>query len=187
MRCTKFFGILRFKRFLAKRPDLVIINEKKKRTCRTLPSWQTICKNCKKTKKKKKDIYLDLARELKKLLSMKVTFIPIVIGPLGTVTKGLVQELEDSQIRGWIETVQTTALLKSARILKRTQETWGDLLSLNLYLKLVWETLNEWSNNNHHHHVVLLARISLTLSRYPSIATDRSFRLHPVLALSCCR
>ena len=37
----------------------------------------------------KKHKYLDLARELKNLWNMKVTFIPIVIGALGTVTKVL--------------------------------------------------------------------------------------------------
>ena len=36
----------------------------------------------------KRDKYLDLARKLKKLGNMKVTVIPIVIGALGTVTKG---------------------------------------------------------------------------------------------------
>ena len=36
----------------------------------------------------KRDKYLDLARELKKLWNMKVTIIPIVIGAFGTVTKG---------------------------------------------------------------------------------------------------
>ena len=38
----------------------------------------------------KKDKYLDLARDLKKkkLCYMQVTFIPIIIGDLGTVTKG---------------------------------------------------------------------------------------------------
>ena len=41
--------------------------------------------------RKKKDTYLDLARELKNLWNMKVTFIPIVIGVLGTVAKGFVQ------------------------------------------------------------------------------------------------
>ena len=44
--------------------------------------------------------YLDLARELKILWNMKVTVIPIVIGALDTVTKGLVQELKDLEIRG---------------------------------------------------------------------------------------
>ena len=38
----------------------------------------------------KKDKYLDFAREFKKKLwKKKVTFIPIVIGALGTITKGL--------------------------------------------------------------------------------------------------
>ena len=41
----------------------------------------------------KKDKYLDLAWELKKLWNIKVTIIPIVIGALGTVTKGLIKRL----------------------------------------------------------------------------------------------
>ena len=48
----------------------------------------------------KKDKYLDLARELKKLWNMTVTVTPIVIGALGSVTKGMVQGLEDLEIRG---------------------------------------------------------------------------------------
>ena len=59
---------------------------------------------------KKKDKYLDLTRELKKLWSMKVTVIPIVIGSLIIVNNGLVQGLEDLEIRGRMETIQTTAL-----------------------------------------------------------------------------
>ena len=57
----------------------------------------------------KKDKYLDLARELKKLWNMKVTFIPIVIGVLGIVTKVLIKGLEDLEIRGRVKTIQTTA------------------------------------------------------------------------------
>ena len=58
---------------------------------------------------KKNDKYLDLARELKKLWNMKVTIIPIVIDALGTVTKGLVEGLEDLEIRGQMETIKTIA------------------------------------------------------------------------------
>ena len=54
---------------------------------------------------------------------MKVTFIPIVIGALDTVTKGLLKGLEDLEIRGRVETIQTTTLLRSARILRRVLET----------------------------------------------------------------
>ena len=66
---------------------------------------------------------------------MKVTIIPIVIGAFGTVTKGLLKGLEDLGIGGRVETIQTTALLKTAIILRRVLETWGDLLSLNLQWK----------------------------------------------------
>ena len=38
--------------------------------------------------------------ELKTLWNMKVGIIPIVIGALGTIIKGLVQGLEDSEIKG---------------------------------------------------------------------------------------
>ena len=43
----------------------------------------------------KKDKYLNLARESKKLWNMKMTIIPLVIGDLRTVTKVLVKGLED--------------------------------------------------------------------------------------------
>ena len=69
---------------------------------------------------------------------MKVTIVPIVIGELGTITKGLLKGPEDLEIGERIETIQTTALLRTARILRRVLETWGDLLSL----KLQWKTIS---------------------------------------------
>ena len=54
---------------------------------------------------------------------MKVTVIPIVIGALGTFTKGLVKGLEDLEIKGRAETIQTTALLRLARMLRRVLQT----------------------------------------------------------------
>ena len=48
--------------------------------------------------------------------------VPIVIGVLGTVTQGLVQGLRDLKIRGRVETIQTTALSRSSRILRRVFE-----------------------------------------------------------------
>ena len=50
---------------------------------------------------------------------MQVTVIIIVIGASGTVTKKLVWGLEELEIRGRVETIQTTALLRSVRILRR--------------------------------------------------------------------
>ena len=119
---------------LARRPDVVIINnekkkkkrkKEKKRTCRiadfTVPADQRV----KLKENEKKDKYLDLARELKKKLwNIKVTVVSVFIGALDTVTKGL-------------ETIQTTALLRSARILRKALETCGDLLSLKPQLEMI--------------------------------------------------
>ena len=71
----------------------------------------------------KKDPYLDLARELKKLWHMKVTIVPIVIGAFGTIIKRLLKGLEDLEVDGRAETIQTITLLRTARILRRVLET----------------------------------------------------------------
>ena len=78
----------------ARRPDLIIINQKKKiwkSVDFAVPADHRI--NLKVSEKK--DKFLDLARELKKLWNMKVTIVPIVIGAFGTITKGLIKGLED--------------------------------------------------------------------------------------------
>ena len=67
--------------------------------------------------------YLNLARELKKLRNKKVIIVPIVIGAFGTINKGLLKGLEDLEVGGWVETIQMTALLRTARILRRVPET----------------------------------------------------------------
>ena len=120
----------------ARRPDLIIIIKKKrifKIVDFAVPADQRLkLKEC-----EKKNKYLNLARELKKLWNMKVTIEPIVIGALGTVTKGLLKGLGDLEVGSRVETIQTTALLTTARILRRVLETWGDFLSL----KLQWKTI----------------------------------------------
>ena len=75
----------------------------------------------------KKDKYLDLARELKKLWNMKVTIIPIVIGAFGIVTKGLLKRLEDLEVGRRVETIQTTALFENGQ---NTEKSPGDLRRL---------------------------------------------------------
>ena len=85
----------------------------------------------------KKDKYLNLAIELKKLWNMKVSILPIVLGAFGTITKGLLKSLKDLEVDGRVETIQTIALLRTARILRRVPENWGDLLSL----KPQWKTI----------------------------------------------
>ena len=74
----------------ARKPDLIIINEKKKkkkkRTCKIVDFVVPADHRIKLKECEKKDKYLNLARELKKLWNMQVTILPIVIGAFGTVT-----------------------------------------------------------------------------------------------------
>ena len=66
----------------------------------------------------KNNKYLDLARELKKIWMV----ILVIIGAFATVTKGLVQGVEDLEMRRRMETIQTTAFFRSVRILGRVLE-----------------------------------------------------------------
>ena len=102
----------------SRRPDLIIIKKREFAKLSTLLSradHRIKLKEC-----EKKDKYLDLARELKKL---KVTIIPILIGAFATVTKELLKGLEDLEVGVCVETIQTTTLLRTARILRRVLET----------------------------------------------------------------
>ena len=54
---------------------------------------------------------------------MKVRIIPIVIAAFGTVAKGLLKGLDDLEVGGRVETIQTRTLLRTARILRRVLET----------------------------------------------------------------
>ena len=74
---------------------------------------------------------------------MKVTMIAIVIGALSTVTKGLIQGLEELEIRGRVGTIQTTALLRTARIVRRLAVTQTPVKNHLLMLK--WKSLQRVS------------------------------------------
>ena len=49
---------------------------------------------------------------------MKITMTPVVIDALRTTPKELIKRLEDLEIREFMESKQTTALLRLARILR---------------------------------------------------------------------
>ena len=103
---------------LARRPDLVMIN-KKKRICLTvdfaIPADDR--------ENIKRDKYSNFASELKKVWNIKVTVTLIIICVLETVPKDLVRGLEKLKIGGQTETIQTTSLLRLVRILRIVLET----------------------------------------------------------------
>ena len=54
-----------------------------------------------------------------------------------TVSKGLVQGLEDLEIKRRMKTIQTSGLSRWARILRRPLKTWKDLVSLRHHRKII--------------------------------------------------
>ena len=121
------YGTLTYKRITESRPENL-------RTFKIVDFAVSADHRIKLKESGKKDKYLG---NWKKLWNMKVTILPIMIGAFGTVTKGLSKGLEDFEVGGLEETIQTTALLRTATILKRVLETWGDLQSL----KHQWKTI----------------------------------------------
>ena len=55
----------------------------------------------------KRDKYSDLAGELKKEWNIRVTVIPMVIGALFNISKGLIKELEELEIGGRAKSIQS--------------------------------------------------------------------------------
>ena len=84
---------------------------------------------------------------------MKVKFIKILIGALGTAIKWLSKGLEDLEIRGRAETIQTTHIIE---IGQNTEKGPGDLRISsvtqtpvkNRQLTLIWKTRGDNDNNN---------------------------------------
>ena len=129
-----------------RRPNLIIIN-KKKRTCKVVDIAVPADHRIKLKECEKKDNYLDLGRELKKLWNMKVTIIPIVIGAFGTVTKRLLKWLEDLEVGERVETIQWQHYWERPEYCEeslRLEETWcHSRSSENHLLTLIWKTLKE--------------------------------------------
>ena len=102
--------------------------KQKRQTCQ-LVDFKSETKDERKRKLKK---YLDLAGKLKKLWNISVIVIPLLVGTLGTIHKGLEKRKDELEIRGRLGIVKATVLLVSARKLRRVLDCSRDSLSLTL-------------------------------------------------------
>ena len=66
--------------------------------------------------------YQDLRREVARLLNIKVTVVPVVIGALGIVSGKLASHLKTVGVTTKIELLQKAALLGKERLLKKVLE-----------------------------------------------------------------
>ena len=111
----------------------------------------------------KRDKCLDLAWVLKKLWDMKVTMIPIVIGALSTVTKRIgtgTGKLRDKRLSG---DHPDYSILRSARILRRVLETWGEWFLSNSIEK---PSANTGMKNSEKSKIIILILLLLIIIIY---------------------
>ena len=105
----------------ARRPDL-LITDKNEKNCQiidvAIPEDGRV--RAKEDEKVEKD--QDLAREVRKMWGVRRKVIPIVVGALGTIPMRLKENLRAIGVDTSTELIQRSALLGSARILRKVPE-----------------------------------------------------------------
>ena len=106
-----------------RRPDIVVVLKPEKE-CLIIDIAVPGDTRIKQKEKEKIEKYQDLKREIARLWCLrKVTVIPVVVGALGCVTKEAEQYIEKIGIKIRTEVIQKTALLGTARTLRKVLET----------------------------------------------------------------
>ena len=97
----------------------IIVKDLTNFTCKLIdmiiPSDRNIA--LKETEKKSK--YKDLELEIQRMWHMKTEVVPVVVGALGTVKKGMIENIKKVSERATVTETQKICMLKSAQILRK--------------------------------------------------------------------
>ena len=105
----------------ARRPDIVI-HDKSGKSCYIIDVAIPGDARVPQKEAEKIEKYSDLRGELQKLWKVKAKVVPIVVGALGTVSKSLTGYLKEIKVSTKIQVIQKSALLGTARILRKVLE-----------------------------------------------------------------
>ena len=106
----------------ARRPD-ILLTEKKKRKGIIIDTAVTADVRAGEKEKEKEEKYQDLKREIGRLWGLRmIEVVPVVIGALGSVKKEFDGWIEKLRLTNNVGVTQKTALLGTARILKKVLE-----------------------------------------------------------------
>ena len=102
----------------AHRPD-IIVKDSVNSTCKLIDMTVPSDKNITLKEIEKKSKYKDLEVEIQRMWQMKTKVIPVVVGALGTVKKGMVENIEKVAKSASVIEIQKICMLGSARILRK--------------------------------------------------------------------
>ena len=103
------------------RPDMIVI-DKAKNHCQIIDFAVPYDSTVEQKEQEKTEKYQNLARELKKIWNMKVIVTPVIIGALGATPEKLKKRLQDLGIDTKIVELQKSAIIHTARILRKVLE-----------------------------------------------------------------
>lgn len=106
----------------ARRPDIVLVNKETKE-CVVIDIAVPGDVRVDRKEDEKIEKYRDLCRELGRLWGVRCSVVPVVVGALGTIPKRLKSYMALLDINLSVETIQKSAILGTARILRKVLET----------------------------------------------------------------
>ena len=110
-----------------RKPDIVVV-DKKEKSCQIIDIAAPGDLRVHTKEEEKIENYGDLKREVAVLWSLRrVEVIPVVVGALGAVTKRLENWIRRIGLKTKVSHIQKTALLGSARILRKVLETQEEI------------------------------------------------------------
>ena len=106
-----------------RRPDIVVLY-KTERKCHLIDIAVPVDKRAELKEQEKKDNYIELRQEVKKIQNLsQVVIVPVVIGALRVTSKTLKDWLKKLDVKSSIELLQKAALLGTAKIVRQVLET----------------------------------------------------------------
>jgi len=99
-------------------PDIIIKN-KKEETCKLIDVAIPADRNVVQKEAEKKLKYKTLCIEIQRMRNLKCTIVPVIIGATGIVTRSLRKNLETVPGKHSIDSLQKTAILGTAHIIRK--------------------------------------------------------------------
>ena len=102
----------------ANRPDIVV-KDLTNGNCKLIDLTVLSDKNIALKETKKKNKYKDLELEIERMGHMRTEVVPVVVGALGTIKKGMIENIKRVSERATVKEKQKIYMLGSAQILRK--------------------------------------------------------------------